>query len=192
MKTRLLMNAGTVACLALLAVGCSEVPFMQVKETQAARDEAREIALTYAPDEYEAALAVYDQAILEIETQAGKSGFARSYGRASELLAEAKQGFIDAREAALAGKQEMKAQAEEKSQLAATVLEETQEALKGVRRTSRNRADRERWRQSLEAMTYSLEDANDYMASEYYREAIGYFDTILQDCETIQSEISGA
>jgi hypothetical protein len=195
MKMRHLTRIGAVACLAVIPAltmtGCAEIPFTELKETQAAREEARGIALDYAPDDYNSALALYDQARLELEAQAGNSGWSRSYTNATELLAQAKQGFEAAVKTSLAMREKLKAQAEEKSALATAAIEEVGQALEGVRKTSRNRNDRERWRQSIEGLTYTLEDANEYLSSEYYRDSIGYFDTIIGDCETIKAEITG-
>lgn len=191
MMKRLYWNLGAVACLALLLTGCAKMPFAELKATQTARDEARELAEMYAPEEYDAAIALYDQARLEIEAQAGNSTFTKSYSRAQELLLQAKQGFENALQTAKAKRDALKTEAQEKSEMAATALAEAEEALKGVRRSSRNRSDRERWRQNIEELTYTMEDANDYLGSEYYKEAIGYFETILNECETIKTEIAG-
>jgi hypothetical protein len=190
-KKRLVMNLCAVAVLALLASGCSKVPFAELKAAQAAREEARAMALAYAPEPYNAALALYDQARTEIEEQNSKSGFMRNYSRATELLDQARQGFEKALGDSMAAMAKVKTDAEEKGAGATAAIEEIKLALDGVRKTSRNRDDRERWRQEIESLTYTLEDANDYLASENFREAAGYFDTILADCARIKSEISG-
>ncbi len=182
---------GTV-CLTVLLAGCSKVPFQELKAAQTAREEARDVALAYAPEEYNAALALFDQARTEIEAQNAKSGITRSYTKAVDLLAQARQGFEASLAKATAIRDEQKGQAETKSAAAAAAVAELRAALEKVRKTSRNKADRDRWASELEGLDATLVDANEYVTTEYYREAIGYFDTVLQDCERIKTEIAGS
>ena len=189
MKKRLVMNLCAVVGLALLAVGCSKVPFAELKAAQTAREEARNMALAYSPDTYNAALALYDEARTEIEAQNSKSGFMRNYSRAIELLAQAQQGFQTALNESMAAMAKVRTEAEQKGAGASAAIEEVKLALEGVRKSNKNR---ERWRQEIESLTYTLEDANDYLSSENFKEASGYFDTVLTDCARIKSEITGA
>jgi hypothetical protein len=191
MKMRLFLNLGAVACLAVLLTACAEVPFMELKAAQAARDEARDLAMLYAPDEWSRALQFYDDARTAIEEQSGKSGMTRSYGEAKKLLDQAQQGFEQALESAVAKRRQLKTEAEEKSVAAQAALEETREALQGVRRTSRNRANRQRWMTNLDQLTYTLEDAQGFLNSEMYVEATQYLDTVLGELETMKTEIAG-
>ncbi len=191
MKMRRILTLVGPACVVILLAGCSKVPFHELKAAQTAREEAREIALVYAPEEYNAALALYDQARTEIEEQAGKSGFARNYGSAVDLLTRAKQGFEGSKGKATSMREGLKSQAEQRAAAAGAAVAETRAALDKVRKTSRNRENRDRWSSEVEGLEATLVDANEYVTTEYYKDAIGYFDTVLQDCQRINSEIAG-
>ncbi len=192
MKMRRILTLVGPACVVILLAGCSKVPFNELKAAQTAREEAREAALVYAPDEYNAALALYDEARTEIEAQAGKSGFARNYGTAVDLLTKAKQGFEGSLSKATSMRQELKSQAEQKATAAGAAVAETRAALDKIRKTTRNRENRERWSSEVEGLEATLVDANEYVTTEYFKDAIGYFDTVLQECQRINTEMAGS
>lgn len=192
MKTRLILKLGAAAGLAALLIGCAQVPFTELKAAQKAREDAREIAQKYAPDDYNAALKLYDDARTEIEAQNGKSSFMRSYSKAADLLQQSKTGFENAQKAAEAKLAQVKGEAEEKATTASAAIDAAKEALGKVRKTSRNRADRARWKSEIDGLSATLEDANDYITSGNYDQAVGYFDTVLKECDRIQTEISGS
>ncbi|HXI04102.1 MAG TPA: hypothetical protein VNI57_13080, partial [Candidatus Saccharimonadales bacterium] len=85
-----------------------------------------------------------------------------------------------------------KGAAEEKATTASAAIDAAREALGKVRKTSRNRADRARWQSEIDGLSATLEDANDYVTSGNYDQAVGYFDTVLKECDRIQTEISGS
>jgi hypothetical protein len=70
-------------------------------------------AATYAPAEFEAAREGQRSAVAEVDAQNAKFALTRSYKKATEMLAEAAEKAENARAAAVAGREEAKAAADD-------------------------------------------------------------------------------
>ncbi len=128
MKKRLLFFVGIVG---ILAVGCEKEPADKVAAAQEALSKARNSdAAALANDEFRAAEATLQRAMVKIDAERKKLPFLRSYKIAATVLEESIEEARRAQEKALA--EQKRLQAEEEARKAA-------EAKKPARRSTRSR-----------------------------------------------------
>jgi chromosome segregation ATPase len=111
---RVVVMAAAVAVAIGCLVGCARLPQAAVQETKVALDQARQAqAETYAPQAWAEAQQAMDAANAEIDNQRTNSALSRSYKKTAELLEVARKKATEAEKAAVAGKAQVRQQAED-------------------------------------------------------------------------------
>ncbi len=97
----------------LALAGCNEPPQVAIDAAATKLAEAESAqAATYAPDQHAQATAAMEAVRAEVAAQGEKFALFRSYDRTAELVAEAEREATAAREAAAAGREQAKIEAE--------------------------------------------------------------------------------
>jgi len=124
---------GVLVALAVVSLSaCGKAPQAAVDQAQAALAAAGEAeAANYAPQAWEAAQGAVNAAMAEVEAQNAKFALTRSYKRASELLTAAQQAAVEAKDAAVSGKEQMRVAVEG----AVATIEENLSAADGLLKT---------------------------------------------------------
>jgi hypothetical protein len=158
--------------ITVLLAGCSSRPDgAEIEAVQAAIERARqEDAGVWAPDELGAAEEALNAALTAIAGEEGK--WFKSYDRAREFLARARDEAGGAAEAAIAGKARARADAEATITAAEGVLGEAQSRLDSAPAGRASRADRAMFRDDLESLPQQLEEARSQLAAGEVRSAL--------------------
>lgn len=113
-RKRVVVMAAVVGVAIGAFMGCARVPKAAVQEAKVALDQARQAqAETYAPQAWAQAQQAIEAANAEVENQKTNSALNRSYKKAAELLRTAWQKATEAEKAAVAGKEQVRKQAEQ-------------------------------------------------------------------------------
>ena len=144
---------------AVTMAGCSSRPDgAEIEAVQAEIERARQAeAGVWAPDELRAAEEALSTALAAIAAEEGK--WFKSYDRATELLARARDEAVSAAEAAIAGKAKARADAEATITAAEGVLGEARSRLDAAPSGRASRADRRMLGTDLEALPQQLDEA---------------------------------
>lgn len=158
--------------IAVLLAGCSSRPDgAEIEAVQAEIERARQAeAEVWAPDELRAAEEALNVAITAIAAEEGK--WFKSYDRAREFLARARDEAGSAAEAAIAGKARARADAEATITAADGVLGEARSRLESAPAGRTSRADRAMFRDDLETLPQQLEEARTQLAAGEINEAL--------------------
>ena len=192
MKTQRFVMVGAVLALAVFLVGCAKPPVEEQNATRAALDAARPVAEKWAPNEWRATQQAFDDANKEIETQNNRFALMRNYDKAKQMLTDAKGAADRAQAAGTANKEQAKKEAEQKLTEAETVITEAKAALEKVPKTKDTKADLELFKQDLDGLTTSLNDARNMMAQEAYREVAQKADTVKTQATDIKTKLDEA
>jgi len=161
-----------VVGVAVLMAGCSSRPEeSEIEAIQADIERARQAdAEVWAPDELRAAEEALNAALTAIAAEEGK--WFKSYDRAGEFLARAREEAAGAADAAIAAKARARADAEATITAAEGVLGEARSRLESAPAGSASRADRSMFRSDLESLPQQLEKARGQLAADQINEAL--------------------
>ena len=161
-----------VLSIAVLLAGCSSRPDgSDIEAIQADIERARQAdAEVWAPDELRAAEEALNAALTAIAAEEGK--WFKSYDRAREFLARAREEADGAAEAAIAGKARARADAKATITAAEGVLGDARSRLDSAPAGRASRADRSMFRNDLEALPQQLEEARGQLAAGEINEAL--------------------
>lgn len=158
--------------LALLLAGCSSRPDnSEIEAIQAEIERARQAdAEVWAPDELRTAEEALNAALTAIAAEEGK--WFKSYDRATEFLARAREEATGAVEAAVAAKARARADAESTITAAEGVIAEARSRLDSASPGRASRADRKMFGSELEDLPKRLEAARGQLAAGEINEAL--------------------
>jgi len=157
----------------LIVAGCASAPTEEINATKAAVSAAQtEDVQTYAPESLKAAEEELNKALAEVQTQDAKFGLSRDYKKASELLKSAKDLAEKAVSDAQAAKAKCKADAEALIASLPQTIADAKAALAKAPRGKDTKADIEAMQNDLKLAEESLNEANQAMAQEKFKEAL--------------------
>ncbi len=151
---------GTAATIALtLTLAWSSRPAQgEIDAAQAEIDRARQAeAEVWAPDELRAAAEALAAALASIAAEEGK--WIKSYERATQLLARARDEAASAVEGSIANKAQMRSDAESSIRAAETALDGARKHIDNVPSSRFSRGDRALFRKDLSGIPASLDEA---------------------------------
>jgi len=191
MRTNWIVCAMVV--FALFAVGCSKPPQADIDAAKAAMDQAATAeADVYAPEQYTAAEDAMKQLDAELTLQQDKSGLFRRYGKATELASAAKTAGETATAAAVAGKEEVKAEATSVIEQTRAALEEVKTMLAKAPTGKGTQADLAAMKADLEGVQTSLDEADAALQSGNYMEAKTGAEAAGQVLDQVKADITAA
>jgi len=152
-----------VAALSLaLAVGCAKPPQQDIDGLKAAMTAAEQAeAPKYAADAWNAAQTSMNAVNAELEAQANKFALFRSYTKTKELIADANQKASAAKDAAVAGKEKAKKDANDSLAAVKSALDDANKMLADLGKCKRQPKD---FKKDLEAMKGNLDGLNAQVA----------------------------
>jgi len=186
---------GAVLMIGLLAgfAGCAKAPVETVAAVQTAIDAARSAgAETYASDALAKVNATFQQAKAEIDVQNGKFALLRSYKNAEALLVQAQAEAQQAQEAAVAGKERARQEANTAIDTARAALQASNDFLAQAPRGKNTKAELDAMQQELTTLQTSLDEATGAMAGEDYINAKIKADLVTQKANEIQADVQAA
>ncbi len=186
-----------LAITLLLAAGCAKPPEAELalaKEKRAAAEVAE--AADYASAELQQVKDTLAQAEAEIQAQAGKNAFSRSYKSAKELLAQ----VVTLSDSAAAAAATNKTKAAEDANAAVASINdsltratEALTALQGCRRKPKDfAADLEALQGSLTAFQTRSGDVTTAIGSGKYRAALDQANALTSELQTLLNDLEGA
>jgi len=186
MSALILMVAATV-----LLTGCQKPPDAEMQAATQAIEAAKQgEAEKYAQTELSAATTTMDQARQEIEAQ--KAKWMPNYDKAKELITQAKTQGDQAKDAAIAGKEKAKNEANQAIADAKAMAEQTEAALKTAPKGKGTKADLEMMQKDLEGIRTSIADAEAKLGSEDYNAARDAANAAKDNAKKIQDDIVAA
>ncbi len=200
LRKNVALTMGALA-LAVLAAGCAKVPQQALDAASAAMNGADAAeAPKYADAEWSAAQEAMNAAQAEIQVQNEKFALFRSYKKAEELIATAQGAADQAREAAVAGKERARMEAESALGTAQASLDRAAALLTelgGCRRKPKGfAADMEVLKGNLDGLTgqvasiQSAIDAEDFFGAKAQADVLnGQADTLAGDLESAKTKI---
>lgn len=194
MRTRKLLLASSLLVLAVVFAGCAKPPEQEMKDAQAAIDDARNTAQAdkWASSEFAAAKASLDAANAEVEAQNQRFAMMRNYDAAKEKFAQAKADADKAKQAAVANKEAAKNDADQKLQEATTAIQAARDALSKAPVTKDTRADIQLFTSDLDGLDQSLGEVRNMIASEDYTNASSRAAAISQQANDIATKLTEA
>jgi hypothetical protein len=178
---------------AVLLGGCSSPPQAEVEAAQAALGEAEGTgAESYAPEAYSKAQESLAQANAEVEAQKERFVLMRSYGRAKQLLRQAREDAVAAKTAAEAGAVAARENAEAAINAARLSLDAAQVALATAPAGKDSRADLEIMRGDLDALRSTLAEADAAFGSSDYVTAQERAQQVEREARAVSADIAQA
>ncbi len=157
----------------LIFAGCASAPTAEINATKSAISAAQtEDVQTYAPESLKAAEDELNNALAEVEAQNAKFAMSRDYKKASELLKSAKDAAEKAVADAQAAKTKCKADAEALIAALPQTIADAKAALAKAPRGKDTKADLEAMQNDLKLAEESLNEANQAMGQEKFKEAL--------------------
>lgn len=157
----------------LIFAGCASAPTAEINATKAAISSAQtEDVQTYAAESLKAAEDQLNQALAEVQAQDAKFAMSRDYKKASELLKSAKDAAEKAVSDAQAAKAQCKADAEALIAALPQTIADAKAALAKAPKGKDTKADLEAMQNDLKLAEESLNEANQAMAQEKFKEAL--------------------
>ncbi len=194
MRTRKLLLASSLLVFAVVFAGCAKPPEMEMKDAQAALDEARNTtqADKWASSDYQAAKSALDQANQEVEAQNQRFALMRNYDKAKEMFVQAKNDAAKAKQAAVAAKEAAKNEANMKLQEATAAIQSARDALSKAPVTKDTRADIQLFTSDLDGLDQSLGEVRNLISSEDYKGASSKATSITQSASDIATKLTEA
>ena len=180
---------------------CARVPQGEIDQADVALAAAGDAeAAIYAQSEWEAAQASMNAARAEVEAQNAKFALVRSYKKAQELLATARDAADEAERAAIDGKEAMRLQVEDAVAAIEGGLNEASEhlhALQSCRKRPKGfAADLDMLRGATEGLVVQLGAVTSAADAENYSEAVtmsrelqGQVDALLADLQSARTKL---
>jgi hypothetical protein len=190
MKKSLILSS-VAAVAILLTLGCGKAPQEDITAAQGEIDKARQAeAETWAPTEFQAAQDAMNAAQAEITAQNDK--WMKSYDKAKELLAKAKEDGAKAAEAAVANKEQGKKDADAAITAAATSIQDAEASLKVAPVTKDSKADLALFKSDLEGSKGSLDEARQAFDGGDYKKALAVATSVKDKATSISDQIEAA
>jgi len=157
LKGRRLFLAGIAA---VWLTGCAAPPQQEIDSARAALEAAgRQEAATYAPDAWREAQAAFDAASWELQAQARKLAWTRSYDQARDQFEQTRLKAVWAKSAAEVARETARRSAEELIVEARAALEAVKASAKHPPRRGHARADASAKATHLEALSMGIDEA---------------------------------
>jgi len=194
MRSNKLFLAGSMLVLAVVFAGCAKPPETEMKDAQAALDDARNTAQAdkWASSEYAAAKGSYDAANAEVEAQNQRFALMRNYDKAKEMFAQAKADSDKAKQAAVANKEAAKNEANNKLQEATTAITAARDALSKAPVTKDTKADIQLFTSDLDGLDQSLGEVRNMISSEDYTGASSKASAVTAQANDIATKLTEA
>ena len=182
-----------MAVMALFVTGCSKAPQAEIDAAKAALEQAAVAeADVYATDQYAAAEDAMKALEAELTVQEEKSSLFRRYGKAKELAAEVQTASAAAADAAVAGKQQVQAEATDAIAATRELLAEVQDMLAKAPTGKGTQADLAAMKADLEGVATALDEADAALAAGGFMEAKTGADAAREVLEQVQADITAA
>jgi len=180
--------------LALVAfVGCAKAPQEAIDAAKAAVDAAKAVeADRYAADLYNAAKDTLDQAMAEVEIQNGKFALTRSYAGVQKLLNGVLASANAAKDAAVANKAQVQAEAQQLLLDAQAAVNASKELLRRAPRGKDTKAAIEAMNSDMAAIETTLAEANAAMSSGDFLTARDKAQASVTNANSIAEEVKTA
>lgn len=173
--------------------GCAQAPQQDIDSAKAVIEEARTAqADKYAPESFQQAEDALQSAMAEIEAQNGKFAMFRSYERATELLAQAKETGTKAKADGEAKRSEARQAAEALIKEAEIALDAAKTSLTTAPRGKGTRADIEAMKAEIETLSSTLTEAHQAFDSGDFLSAKAKADSVKAQAGQISSDIQQA
>ena len=194
MRIKKQLLASSLLVLAVVFAGCAKAPETEMKDAQAALDDARNStqADKWASAEFQTAKTSLDNANAEVEAQNQRFAMMRNYDKAKEMFAQAKADAEKAKQAAVANKEAAKNEADQKLQEATTAIQSARDALAGAPVTKDTRADIQLFTSDLDGLDQSLGEVRNMISSEDYKGASSKAAAITQQANDIAAKLTEA
>lgn len=182
-----------MAVMALFVTGCSKAPQAEIDAAKGALEQASVAeADVYAADQYAAAEDAMKALEAELTVQEEKSSLFRRYGKAKELAAEVTTASAAAADAAVAGKQQVQAEAADALAATRELLAEVQKMLAKAPTGKGTKADLAAMKADLEGVATALDEADAALAAGGFMEAKTGADAAREVLEQVQADITAA
>lgn len=190
-----------VLTMTVLAVGCAKPPQQELDAAKAAVAAAEQAeASKYAPDAWDKAQQSMNAVNAELEAQNAKFALFRSYTKAKQLIADATNAANAAKDAAVAGKEKAKNDAQAAIDAVKTSLEKAKQYISDLERCRRKPKD---LRKDLEVMKGNMDGYNsqvteiegafgreDYLGAKSQADSLkGQVDTMVTDLENAKKKL---
>jgi len=194
MRSNKLFLAGSLLVLAVVFAGCAKPPETEMKDAQAALDDARGTAQAdkWASSEFAAAKSSFDAANAEVEAQNQRFALMRNYDKAKEMFAQAKADSDKAKTAAIAAKEAAKTDANNKLQEATTAITAARDALSKAPVTKDTKADIQLFTSDLDGLDQSLGEVRNMISTEDYNGASSKASAVTAQANDIATKLSEA
>lgn len=194
MRTNRLALAASLLVLAVVFAGCAKPPEMEMKDSQAALDDARNSAQAdkWASSEYAAAKSSLDAANAEVTAQNERFALMRNYDKAKEMFAAAKADADKAKQAAIANKEAAKNEANTKLNEATAAIAAAREALAKAPVTKDTKADIQLFTSDLDGLDQSLGEVRNMISSEDYNGASSKAAVLTQQANDMATKLTEA
>ena len=156
MRKNIAVVGAVLVLVALISVGCAKPPQQELDQSRAAMAAAEQAeAPKYAPDAWDKAQRAMNAVNAELEAQNAKFALFRSYTKAKQLVADATAAANEAKDAAVAGKEKAKNEAQAAIDGVKTSIENAQMLMADLEKCRRKPKD---FRKDLEAMKGQLDE----------------------------------
>jgi hypothetical protein len=182
-----------LAGVALFSVACAKEPSDTVGAAKSSLEAARTAgAADYAPGALASAETAAAALDAELKAQSEKFALTRSYARASELAAAAKTAADNAANEAVAGKEQMKAEATTLIAGVRGTLDAAKKALASAPKGKGSATDLEAMNADVQGVESSLAAMDAAMASGHYKDAKVKAEAAKQTLDKILSDVAAA
>lgn len=193
MLSKKTISFGLAMLLLVALVGCAKAPQEAIDAAKAALEAAKSMeADRYAAEQFTAAQDTLDAALAEIDKQNGKFALTRSYGSAAKLLASATTTANAAKDAAVANKAKMQAEAQQLLADAQAAITAGKALLKKAPRGKESRAAIEAMQTDMTSIETMLSEANTAMSNGDYLTARDKASASLSKANAIADEVKMA
>ncbi len=190
-----------VLTMTVLAVGCAKPPQQELDSAKAAVTAAEQAeAPKYAPDAWDKAQQAMNAVNAEMEAQNAKFALFRSYTKAKQLVADATNAANAAKEAAVAGKEKAKNEAQAAIDAVKESLAKAATYMEDLQKCRRKPKD---LRKDLEVMKGNMDGYNsqvteiegvfgreDYLGAKQQAESLkGQVDTMVTELEAAKTKL---
>lgn len=201
MRRNTFVVGGMVLAAAALVVGCAKPPQQELDGAKAAMTAAEQAeAPKYAPEAWDKAQQAMNAVNAELEAQNNKFALFRSYTKTKQLIQDATTSANEAKDAAVAGKEKAKNDAQAAIDAVKASIEEAKTELAALEKCRRKPKD---LRKDLELMKGNLDgyanqvtdiegafNREDYFGAKAQAESLkGQVDTMVEDLKSARAKI---
>ncbi len=201
MARKMMVTTGVMLLVVGALVGCAKAPQQSIDQARTALDQAQKAqAPDYAPQAWDQAQQSMTAAMAEVEAQNAKFAPLRSYKNAGQLVETAREEAVKAEQAAVAGREQAKTEAETAVSDVKGSLDRANELLDQLGRCRRRpkgfASDLQLMRGNVDGLAQQLTDVESAMSSESYLQARtlaeelkSQVDTVVKDLESAKAKI---